>query len=76
MDKKNSHDINYLIEYNIINSEENNELDAKITIPESLATNCFSCRAKLTSFLTRSHRCYVCLKYFCHSCRFNFSIFN
>ena len=69
MDKNSSNDINYLIEYNIINSEENNELDAKVTIPESLTTNCFLCRTKLTSFLTRSHRCYVCLKYFCHSCQ-------
>ena len=68
MDKKNTNDITYLIEFDIIKLNENNDLDKIITIPESLTTNCFSCRTKLTSFLTRSHRCNICLKYFCHSC--------
>jgi hypothetical protein len=35
MDKKNTNDITYLMEFDIINLNENNDLDKIITIPES-----------------------------------------
>ena len=68
METIDSNDINYLIDFDIINLKENNESDTKNLIPESLTTNCSSCGTKFTSFLTRSNRCNICLKYFCNSC--------
>ena len=59
--------INWLSEYNIINSKQNNESLFKELVPESLTKKCFSCGNKFT-FLTRSNRCVICFKLFCNSC--------
>ena len=60
--------INWLSEFDIINTKENNEPIIKDLIPESFNLNCFSCGTKFTSFLSRPNRCNMCQKLFCSSC--------
>ena len=63
-----SKDINWLLEFKIINLNENNELEEKDKEPGSLTTNCFWCGKKFTSFFNPSNLCIICSRLFCNLC--------
>ena len=65
--------INWLSEFEIVDSKAD-DTNIKDIIPDSLTTNCLSCRLKFTSFLNRPNRCDVCGNLFCNSCIYKLKI--
>ena len=63
-----SKDIDWLTEFKIINLKDNNELEEKTKVSESLINNCFSCGKNFTKFLNPSTLCVICSQLFCYRC--------